>query len=493
MATRNILTTGPSSSYSSKYFYHMIGTSLNKISLLKSEFERIKRRNLEKQRSNRLSRRISDNTTVPITVNDSRYAVNINSPAFTPAIATTISKSEPRVSSSTALPDTVPPATNGNEDVRSQIVQTDISDVVAESKLQVARLPSEPVSPTPTRTSNLALSTVPTQHAFQRIDEHLSSHLFSVLPAHKLLFSCGHFDYSFKVTALETGKLIQSVSYHRDIVTCIAAVSDFNCHWLVTGSRDCTVMIWDLSLDSLASGFSSFNSTVAGSNVGITGVVVLIPPKHVLYGHDDVVTCLAVSPELDLVCSGSDDGTVIMSSLREGTYLRSIILGVYPTVSLQSKSPNAPQNDNESTSSQLKSVAAADVTGNETSLTSDLQAYADSSAINTSTTSTNLNEGSVTQKTSVTKDRSPSITIGQDSSSKGVKSVSLPNFSKRSVHMLVLTKSLCLVAYSHDGNVLCSYSINGRLLRMIECGERLYCIQPSEDGKVILTGQFYLI
>jgi WD40 repeat protein len=43
-----------------------------------------------------------------------------------------------------------------------------------------------------------------------------------------------------------------------------------------------------------------------------------------LYGHDESVSCVAVAPELDLVASGSDDGTIILHTLREGKYIRSI-------------------------------------------------------------------------------------------------------------------------------------------------------------------------
>jgi WD40 repeat protein len=48
-------------------------------------------------------------------------------------------------------------------------------------------------------------------------------------------------------------------------------------------------------------------------------------PVHVIYGHDNSVTCIAVSAELDLVVSGSDDGTVMLHSLRSGRYIRSIV------------------------------------------------------------------------------------------------------------------------------------------------------------------------
>lgn len=45
---------------------------------------------------------------------------------------------------------------------------------------------------------------------------------------------------------------------------------------------------------------------------------------HTLCGHDDSVLCLALHPEVDVVVSGSSDGSLMVHSLRHGRYLRSI-------------------------------------------------------------------------------------------------------------------------------------------------------------------------
>jgi neurobeachin-like protein 1/2 len=47
-------------------------------------------------------------------------------------------------------------------------------------------------------------------------------------------------------------------------------------------------------------------------------------PLHILYGHDDAVVSVAVNAPLDIVVSGSLDGSVIVHSLRQGRYIRSI-------------------------------------------------------------------------------------------------------------------------------------------------------------------------
>jgi hypothetical protein len=214
--------------------------------------------------------------------------------------------------------------------------------------------------------------------------DHLSGNLFATINSNsrpQLVFSCGHWDDSFKVTEAITGRLVQSVFYHRDLVTCITGTSDYGQHWIVTGSKDCTVIIWEICLDK--------EMPVSPS------------PLHVLHGHDDPVTCVAVNGELDILVSGSIDGTLIIHTLREGVYVRSILLGYH-------------------------SVSSA-----------------------------------------------PPI-IGPQ---------------VRRVTMLAISKEGYILAYSNDGiNLLCTYAINGRLVKMIDVGERLFAMCMSEDGNVVLTG-----
>lgn len=52
--------------------------------------------------------------------------------------------------------------------------------------------------------------------------------------------------------------------------------------------------------------------------------VIIETPCHILCGHDDIITCLYVSHELDIIISGSKDGTCVFHTLREGRYVRSL-------------------------------------------------------------------------------------------------------------------------------------------------------------------------
>ena len=43
-----------------------------------------------------------------------------------------------------------------------------------------------------------------------------------------------------------------------------------------------------------------------------------------LFGHDDAVTCVAASADLDLVASGGADGAILLHSLRRGRLVRTV-------------------------------------------------------------------------------------------------------------------------------------------------------------------------
>lgn len=64
-------------------------------------------------------------------------------------------------------------------------------------------------------------------------------------------------------------------------MTCLAGDS---CGWyLISGSKDCTVIVWDINAISVTSP----------------------RPYQLLHGHDEPITCVAISTELDMAVSGS--------------------------------------------------------------------------------------------------------------------------------------------------------------------------------------------
>lgn len=132
----------------------------------------------------------------------------------------------------------------------------------------------------------------------------VSGQTLAVAPDGKLLFSGGHWDGSLRVTALPRGKLLNQLSRHLDVVTCLAL--DTCGIYLISGSRDTTCMVWRL----LQQG---------GLSVGLAP-----KPVQVLYGHKAAVSCVAISTELDMAVSGSEDGTVIIHTVRRGQFVAAL-------------------------------------------------------------------------------------------------------------------------------------------------------------------------
>ena len=89
---------------------------------------------------------------------------------------------------------------------------------------------------------------------------------------------------------------------------------------VATGGYDTTVMIWHAFRGRPV----DKKLRTANFEVSEKEHVIVERPVHIFCGHDDIITCLFVSTELDIVISGSKDGTCIFHTLREGRYVRSI-------------------------------------------------------------------------------------------------------------------------------------------------------------------------
>ncbi|CAJ2641153.1 unnamed protein product [Trifolium pratense] len=136
-------------------------------------------------------------------------------------------------------------------------------------------------------------------------------------PSENFLISCGNWENSFQVISLSDGRMVQSIRQHKDVVSCIAVTSDGSI--LATGSYDTTVMVWEVFRGKTEKRIRNSPSELPRKNY-----VIVETPSHILCGHDDIITCLYVSHELDIIISGSKDGTCAFHTLREGRYVRSL-------------------------------------------------------------------------------------------------------------------------------------------------------------------------
>ncbi|XP_042508929.1 BEACH domain-containing protein B-like isoform X1 [Macadamia integrifolia] len=137
-------------------------------------------------------------------------------------------------------------------------------------------------------------------------------------PSENFLISCGNWENSFQVISLNDGRIVQSIRQHKDVVSCVAVTSDGSI--LATGSYDTTVMVWEV----FRVRGTEKKVRYAQTELPRKDYIIVETPFHILCGHDDVITCLFVSAELDIVISGSKDGTCVFHTLREGRYIRSL-------------------------------------------------------------------------------------------------------------------------------------------------------------------------
>lgn len=136
-------------------------------------------------------------------------------------------------------------------------------------------------------------------------------------PSENFLISCGNWENSFQVISLSDGRMVQSIRQHKDVVSCIAVTSEGSI--LATGSYDTTVMVWEVYRGKTEKRIRNSQPELPRKNY-----VIIETPCHILCGHDDIITCLYVSHELDIIISGSKDGTCVFHTLREGRYVRSL-------------------------------------------------------------------------------------------------------------------------------------------------------------------------
>ena len=181
----------------------------------------------------------------------------------------------------------------------------------------------------------------------------------------KYLFACSMWSDDIQVFQIAPSGSIKKIDQieHRDIVTTLQMLDDGKT--LISASKDCTVIVWNVNLNQTQSStsLSSSNSNTINSNASNSASSTLsqlpvslvsslfgvggqsngninnnasntsssgsLRPsifklEHILYGHTDTITTIDGSVDLDLVISGSNDHSVIISSLHKGKYIRSL-------------------------------------------------------------------------------------------------------------------------------------------------------------------------
>uniref|UniRef100_A0A8C6XH37 LPS responsive beige-like anchor protein n=1 Tax=Naja naja TaxID=35670 RepID=A0A8C6XH37_NAJNA len=134
------------------------------------------------------------------------------------------------------------------------------------------------------------------------------SQCFVITSDNRYILVCGFWDKSFRVYSTDTGKLMQVVFGHWDVVTCLGRSESYiggNCY-ILSGSRDATLLLW----------YWNGKTNSIGDNTNAT-------PRAILTGHDYEITCAAICAELGVVISGSKEGSCLIHSMN-GDLLRTL-------------------------------------------------------------------------------------------------------------------------------------------------------------------------
>ncbi|XP_030648233.1 neurobeachin a isoform X4 [Chanos chanos] len=140
----------------------------------------------------------------------------------------------------------------------------------------------------------------------------INTHCFVVTADNRYILVCGFWDKSFRVYSTDTGKLTQIVFGHWDVVTCLARSESYiggDCY-IVSGSRDATLLLW----------YWSGRHHIIGDNPNNSDYPA---PRAVLTGHDHEVVCVSVCAELGLVISGAKEGPCLVHTIT-GDLLRAL-------------------------------------------------------------------------------------------------------------------------------------------------------------------------
>jgi WD40 repeat protein len=373
-------------------------------------------------------------------------------------------------------------------------------------------------------------------------DEHLSSRLFAALPECNILISCGHWDNSIRVTSVDNSNniaCVQTITSHRDCVTCVSSSKHWGKTWVASGSKDCTVMIWTVNTQALASPSSSMtrqnsSSGVGSSSKGIassssfdgtmspannassssgphtqggtnnfntssnssaapdtnTGIGVLSKhPQHILYGHDAAVSCIDIHAGLNLVVSGSEDGTIILHTLQEGEYIRSIVVqaSMVQTVGGALASSLTTLNSSGGGGGGSGFISARGSGNFQSARVEDPANAQQPSTTSAAATAAPSANASTSTAANAATSAANTATNGQTPAAAATNSSATGNAFCKATWVGISIEGY-IVVYCSDHFFLRTYSINGDILANHSLDEKLYSLILSEDGQVLLTG-----
>ncbi|XP_047153062.1 BEACH domain-containing protein C2-like [Vigna umbellata] len=166
----------------------------------------------------------------------------------------------------------------------------------------------------------------------------------------KEIITGGHADNSIRLISSDGAKTLETAYAHCAPVTCLGLSP--NSDYLVTGSRDTTVLLWRIhralaSHSSVTSESSTGNGTGMRPSTGSSSSSHLLMEKNrrrriegpiqVLRGHHSEILSCCVNSGLRMVVSCSHSSDVLLHSIREGRLVRRLDGVLAHAVSLSSE------------------------------------------------------------------------------------------------------------------------------------------------------------
>lgn len=146
----------------------------------------------------------------------------------------------------------------------------------------------------------------------------------------------GHADNSIRLVSSDGAKTLETAYGHCAPVTCLALSPDSN--FLVTGSRDSTVLLWRIhkaftSRTSVSEPSTGSGAPSSASNTNMPNTLAnkgnnkcrLEGPIQVLRGHRREIVCCSVSSDQGVVVSSSESSDVLLHSIRKGRLVRRLV------------------------------------------------------------------------------------------------------------------------------------------------------------------------
>ncbi|KAA0049017.1 hypothetical protein IC582_012315 [Cucumis melo] len=149
----------------------------------------------------------------------------------------------------------------------------------------------------------------------------------------KDIITGGHVDNSIKLISSDGGRTLETAYGHCAPVTCLSVSHDSN--YLVTGSRDTTLLVWRIHRLSTPRSSSVSETTMgtgmsrSGSGSNLSSILAdknrkhrIEGPIHVLRGHHREIVCCCVNSDLGIVVSCSQSSDILIHSIRRGRLIR---------------------------------------------------------------------------------------------------------------------------------------------------------------------------